>query len=62
MGELLTSDQAAERLHVQAATLRSWRHRGTGPAYVKVGRKVFYRPADLEAFLEAGLVQPAKEE
>ena len=33
----------------------SWaqhRYRGTGPKYVKVGRKVFYRVADLNEWLE----------
>jgi hypothetical protein len=30
------------------------RHKGTGPEYVKVGpRKVYYRRADVEAWLEA---------
>ena len=35
-------------------TVGSWaqlRYRGTGPAYVKVGRKVFYRKADVEEWL-----------
>lgn len=37
---------------------QSWaqlRYRGTGPAYFKVGRRVFYRPADLLAWEAAGV-------
>jgi hypothetical protein len=29
------------------------RHKGGGPAYVKLGRKVYYRRADIEAWIEA---------
>ncbi len=32
------------------ATLR---HKGTGPVYVKIGRKVYYSRADIEAWLSA---------
>jgi hypothetical protein len=31
------------------ATLR---HKGTGPAYVKLIRKIYYRRADIEAWIE----------
>jgi hypothetical protein len=31
------------------------RHLGGGPTYVKLGRKVFYRRADVEAWIEANL-------
>lgn len=33
--------------------LSEWRIRGEGPAYVKVGRNVLYRGADLNAWAEA---------
>lgn len=42
---------AAELLSVAPMTLRSWRSRGDGPAYVKAGRRVVYRVADLEGWL-----------
>lgn len=29
------------------------RYRGTGPAYMKAGRKVFYRPEDVAAWEES---------
>jgi predicted DNA-binding transcriptional regulator AlpA len=31
------------------------RHFGDGPTYVKLGRKVFYRRADVEAWIESNL-------
>ena len=39
-------------------TLRRWRHKGRGPAYVKLGSKILYPGAALNAFLESRLVQP----
>lgn len=33
------------------STLRQWRHRGTGPRWIKVGHGVRYRPDDVEAWL-----------
>lgn len=46
----LTPAQVAERLHVKPGTLATWRVQGTGPAYIKVGRKVLYPLAELEAW------------
>jgi hypothetical protein len=51
MDELLTEQQAAARLHVSIKTLQSWRSRGGGPPYRKLGRCVRYAVTDLEAFL-----------
>ena len=51
---LVTPGQAAEILGVTEGTLGVWRctRRYPGLAYVKVGRSVRYRLADLERFLE----------
>jgi predicted DNA-binding transcriptional regulator AlpA len=43
---------AAEILHKSQATLRTWRVKGTGPRYYKIGGKVLYRANDLEAWIE----------
>lgn len=32
-------------------TLADWRSRGIGPAFIKVGRHIRYRPADIEKWL-----------
>lgn len=38
---------------VPAATLRYWRHKGVGPRSGKIGRRVVYKRADVEAWVEA---------
>lgn len=53
MEQLLSITQVAETLGVPEASLRYWRHIGTGPASIKVGRHVRYRQADIDAWLEA---------
>ena len=49
--QLLSNEQAAERLRLSPQTLRLWRHEGRGPAYHKIGRAVFYHPRDVDAFI-----------
>jgi hypothetical protein len=46
----LLPKEAAERLRVSAGTLANWRVEGGGPRYIKLGRKVVYPIAELEAF------------
>lgn len=43
--ELLTLTEAAALLRAPAATLRYWRHLGTGPRSFRAGRHVLYRRA-----------------
>ena len=50
--DLLTLTEAAELLRIAPETLRYWRHVGTGPASAKLGRRVVYRRADVEAWIE----------
>jgi predicted DNA-binding transcriptional regulator AlpA len=50
--ELLTLPEAAELLRA-VATLRYWRHLGTGPRSFCLGRRVVYRLADVHAWIEA---------
>lgn len=51
--QLLTTAEASELLHVPVATLRWWRHTGTGPRSFRLGaRKVMYRRSDVIAWLE----------
>lgn len=37
--------------------LAQWRHRGIGPAYYRLGRKIVYRGVDLNAWAEANRVE-----
>ena len=54
---LLDERQAAEFLNVTAGTLSVWRCTRRYPLpYIKVGRLVRYRLADLEAFLASRTV------
>jgi hypothetical protein len=38
---------------VNDGVLRLWRHRGTGPAWHKVSRRVYYAPADVRAWIRS---------
>lgn len=53
LDELLRDRQAAAVLNVSPKTLANWRVCGTGPRFVKSGRLVTYRYADLQAFVAA---------
>jgi DNA-binding transcriptional MerR regulator len=53
LAPLLSSADVAKVLDVSQRTLEFWRSAGIGPAYVKVGKRVRYRPADVEAYVEA---------
>ncbi len=39
------------------AKLAQWRHKGIGPAYYRLGRKIIYRGADLNAWADANRVE-----
>lgn len=60
--ELLNIDQAAAYLHTPVGTLYGWRSQGRGPACFKIGRRVMYDRADLDAFLAACRQVPAERE
>jgi excisionase family DNA binding protein len=51
--DLLTITEAAELLRAPVATLRYWRHLGTGPRSFRLGRRVLYRRDDLYAWIDA---------
>lgn len=51
--ELIENVKAAALLRVRPQTLAAWRVDGKGPRWLKVGRKVFYRRADIRAWLAA---------
>jgi len=51
--KLLTREQAAEYLGLKPQTLSTWAVTGRyGLPYLKIGKLVRYRLADLDAFLE----------
>ena len=50
--ELLTISEVAAIVRAPLATLRYWRHLGTGPRSFRLGRRVVYRVGDLQAWIE----------
>lgn len=53
--QFLTTPQAAEYIGLHKSTLDTWRCRGEGPRFVKLGRAVRYRIKDLDAYIESRL-------
>jgi hypothetical protein len=51
--DLLTIAEVAAIVRAPVATLRYWRHLGTGPHSFRVGRGVRYWRTDVTAWLEA---------
>jgi hypothetical protein len=55
----LTPEELSERLgdgRVPVDTLKKWRTTGQGPAFIRVGKYVLYREADVEAWEQTRLV------
>lgn len=57
--ELMTATQVARILGVSTETLRKWRAKRKCLPFVRVGRHIRYRAADVAAFVEQGTVMPA---
>jgi predicted site-specific integrase-resolvase len=64
--KLLSPEEAAPLIGVEVATLANWRHRGTGPKFIKTpgkGRgRVNYDPADIADWRDANRVSSTSEE
>lgn len=52
MEKLLRLPEVAELTGLPVNTLRFWRHQGTGPRSIKLGRRVVYRECDVVAWIE----------
>jgi excisionase family DNA binding protein len=61
MLRLLTQKESAALLRLSERTLERLRLQGGGPVYVKAGRLVRYREADLEAWIAARVVGSTSE-
>ncbi len=61
--QLFTEREAAQFLRVSPGTLSVWRSTKRYPLrFVKIGYRVFYRLADLEAFVQRRTVDPTATE
>jgi excisionase family DNA binding protein len=54
--DLLTEQQAAERLDIDPATLRRWLQEGRLPYYRLGGRRIRIAPADIDIFIQQSRV------
>ena len=50
--DLMTTEEAALYVRLSPRTLERYRVTGEGPTFLKNGRRVFYRQADLDQWLE----------
>lgn len=53
--DILVTKEAARLMRMSHRTLEDWRLTGDGPPYLKVGRRVLYRLADLLEFLDGAV-------
>lgn len=53
---LLNEAQTADFLNLSIRTLQAWRVKNAGPRFVRAGRAIRYRRADLIAWVEANTV------
>ena len=53
----LTDVEVAARLGVSRFTVRSWRLKGHGPRFLKMGRAVRYRTEDVDDYERQALVE-----
>ena len=49
--DLLDTGEAAAYLHLSPRTLERYRVTGEGPRFLKLGRRVLYRRADLDTWI-----------
>jgi predicted DNA-binding transcriptional regulator AlpA len=60
---VLSEAEIAKMFDMTERTLRIWRKNKSGPKFVKIGRSVFYRLTDIEAWIaEQAKCAPASEE
>jgi excisionase family DNA binding protein len=57
----LTDVEVAARLGVSRFTVRSWRLKGLGPRFLKMGRAVRYRSQDVDEYERQALVETQAE-
>jgi hypothetical protein len=53
---LLTEDELAVMLDLKLETIRAWRSEKIGPAWVKLGKGVYYRFKDITEWIDKSVV------
>lgn len=59
--DLLETKRAGDYIGHAESTMNRWRVEGSGPPFIKFGRRVFYRRSDLDTFLDSRIVQSTSE-
>jgi predicted DNA-binding transcriptional regulator AlpA len=49
---LITTKKLAAKLRTPEATVRYWRHTNQGPPGVRIGKRVLYDEAEVDAWIE----------
>lgn len=49
--DILRAHEVPKEYPLAESTLAMWRKQGKGPRFTKVDRRIFYKRADIEAFL-----------
>jgi len=57
----MTNQEFADFVHKSTRTTARWRAQRVGPAWVRVGKEVMYRPEDVDAWLAAQRYEPVAE-
>jgi len=60
--DLLSTEDYAKLTRRKPQSIRRERTRGGGPRYLRLGRRVFYRAADIEEWLESKLVSSTSQD
>jgi hypothetical protein len=47
-----------DALGITEQTLKVWRSRKVGPPYYRIGRRILYRPQDVQSFIESRRIEP----
>lgn len=58
--EYIPNRETADELGVDVRTLARWRAEGKGPAYTRIGVKVYYRRSALTEYARANEVKPVR--
>ena len=60
LADWISRNELARELGITTDTLGRWAAQRKGPAYVKAGRKIFYRRDVVHAWLQSKEVKPVK--
>jgi predicted DNA-binding transcriptional regulator AlpA len=60
--DIVTPHELALMLDVSHHTIDSWRKKGDGPSYCRLGRNIYYRLQDVSAWIDKNHMRPKFDE